>query len=340
MFNFIYRRRSSKNISDCKEIAPSDISKSQSILFCIFSRYGDSMIALSGILEFAQLYTRKSIAICTPPQLVPYIKEFLPDATIIPFRKRNIFDFVRVTVFLYFKKIDIGLNPYSYGAESEFLISFCKKFLFFKQQKHVDNLYNGVRSYLRVPTNFDFREPQKKLPDLKNPSIIIAPESSERQKSLSVENLKTLIHFLKDNFGNHSNIVIASDGTNYDSIDCEKFYFTKTSRSSEGFLAILKKSDMLVSVDSGPLHIGILLKKPIIALFSTTHPEWILHHNNNIFIYRMGAMNGFHCENKVCQTHRCMNELLVDLANNFYVPLVSNHATRGNQCCYKDLDAI
>jgi ADP-heptose:LPS heptosyltransferase len=56
----------------------------------------------------------------------------------------------------------------------------------------------------------------------------------------------------------------------------------KISRIEE-FVYVVKISDVLVCVDSAPMHIGVGLKKPIVALFGPTDPEKLLPSDSLLF---------------------------------------------------------
>jgi ADP-heptose:LPS heptosyltransferase len=51
----------------------------------------------------------------------------------------------------------------------------------------------------------------------------------------------------------------------------------------EEFAYIVKCSDMLVCVDSAPMHIGVGLKKPLTAIFGPTDEKKLLPAGNNLF---------------------------------------------------------
>ncbi len=43
--------------------------------------------------------------------------------------------------------------------------------------------------------------------------------------------------------------------------------------------AVLKRSDMVVSTDSGPRHLAVALDRPVVSLFGATTPEWTQTYN-------------------------------------------------------------
>ena len=55
-------------------------------------------------------------------------------------------------------------------------------------------------------------------------------------------------------------------------------------RNIKDFVNIVSQSDMLVCVDSAPMHIGVGLRKPVVALFGPTDEKKLLPMNNELFI--------------------------------------------------------
>ena len=58
---------------------------------------------------------------------------------------------------------------------------------------------------------------------------------------------------------------------------------SKESFSIKEFAYIVKLSDMLVCVDSAPMHIAVGLNKPVVALFGPTDDKKLLPENNKLF---------------------------------------------------------
>lgn len=77
--------------------------------------------------------------------------------------------------------------------------------------------------------------------------------------------------------------------------------------------AIVKRSDLLISTDSGPRHFGAAFNVPTITLFGPTDPRWSEnYHQNAIHLSREVACGP--CAERSCPIghHRCMRELTVD----------------------------
>mgnify|MGYP001178714344 FL=1 len=72
-------------------------------------------------------------------------------------------------------------------------------------------------------------------------------------------------------------ITIASSEKSNFRDGCKKFIFEKTAHSSEHFLELMKTSSLVVCSDSGPLHIGLALKKDLLLFMSSTEPEIVVN---------------------------------------------------------------
>ncbi len=77
--------------------------------------------------------------------------------------------------------------------------------------------------------------------------------------------------------------------------------------------AIVKRSDLLISTDSGPRHFGAAFNVPTITVFGPTDPRWSEnYHQNAIHLSREVPCGP--CAERACPLghHRCMRELTVD----------------------------
>lgn len=77
--------------------------------------------------------------------------------------------------------------------------------------------------------------------------------------------------------------------------------------------AIVSKSDLLVTTDSGPRHFAPALGIPVVSLFGPTHFEWTnTYYTQEIVLQKQVSCGP--CQRRVCPQghHRCMKELSVD----------------------------
>ena len=281
MINY-YLKYKTRKISS---IPPSieDIKVSGKILFSIFTRYGDTIIDLMIIKEFVKKYPNKDYLIICPKQMEPYVKEFLPNLKCKAFNKRNLFELAKVIKLLKNERFDIGFNPWSNGLDSCYFISFCKKFLFYKDFDRPSNInhYQVVRRYLQLP------EKRWKINDLSlqenYTKILICPHSTDPNRNLPIEKMNQIIFELQ-NTNNQPEIVIASMDKSYFRDDCQKFIFKKSDHSSKKFLKLMRESSLVVCSDSGPLHIALALKKDLLAFMISTDPEIVINTGSCVII--------------------------------------------------------
>ena len=281
MINY-YLKYKTRKISSIPPSAD-DIKESGKILFSIFTRYGDTIIDLMIIKEFVKKYPNKDYLIICPKQMEPYVKEFLPNLKCKAFNKRNLFELAKVIKLLKNERFDIGFNPWSNGLDSCYFISFCKKFLFYKDFDRPSNInhYQVVRRYLQLP------EKRWKVNDLSlqenYTKILICPHSTDSNRNLPIEKMNQIIFELQ-NTNNQPEIVIASMDKSYFRDDCQKFIFKKSDHSSKKFLKLMRESSLVVCSDSGPLHIALALKKDLLAFMISTDPEIVINTGSCVII--------------------------------------------------------
>jgi len=306
-------------------ITKQELLKSKKILFVVYSRFGDGVIAFKIIKEFMDKYNKECFLL-TSHQLLPYAKEILKDKNIIitSANKRNPFEFFGVIRKIKKFNPDIGLNPWSHGSDSEFFISFAKKFMVFKyvsKEGKTYNLYDRVRKYFFLDITQN-----KKILDFeikKVNQIVITPLSTDITKNI------TKIDVLVSQLNKLSNNVIIA--TSYDLGYKKQFIFKKSKKNSQQFLHLLKNTDLLVSVDSGPLHIGGALGINTIAIFGPTAPETILDNNMKVKIIRDKKLNGIFCFVKDCKKPICIENIIDNIFNN-EVKLNDNIKLKENKC--------
>ena len=281
MINY-YLKYKTRKISSIPPSAD-DIKESGKILFSIFTRYGDTIIDLMIIKEFVKKYPNKDYLIICPKQMAPYVNEFLPNLKCKAFNKRNLFEMAKVIKLLKNERFDIGFNPWSNGLDSCYFISFCKKFLFYKDFDRPSNInhYQVVRRYLQLP------EKRWKINDLSlqenYTKILICPHSTDPNRNLPIEKMNQIIFELQ-NTNNQPEIVIASMDKSYFRDDCQKFLFKKSDHSSKKFLKLMRESSLVVCSDSGPLHIALALKKDLLAFMISTDPEIVINTGSCVII--------------------------------------------------------
>jgi heptosyltransferase-2 len=73
--------------------------------------------------------------------------------------------------------------------------------------------------------------------------------------------------------------------------------------------ACVRRSDLLVTTDSGPRHFGIAFDRPVLTLFGPTHIAWTeTYHAKSVHLQKQVPCGP--CQRRVCPLdHRCMKEL-------------------------------
>ena len=261
-----------------------DIQNAKKVLFALFTRYGDTIIDLVVIQEFVLEYPSKDYLILCPKQMKPYFDELTPNLKCIGINKRNYLDMFKLNFFLKKWSPDIGFNPWSFGVEGSFFLSYCQKYQFYKDfnKPQVINHYEVVRKYLGLPEKI-WKIKDLKL-ELKYQLVLICPESTDSERSISISQINKIINEIKYNFGNPL-FTIASITPKYRQSNCNNFFFKKTNKSSRDFIKLVKDSDLVICCDSGPLHIAQAFKKNVLAVFTATNPEIVLNSGSKINVY-------------------------------------------------------
>jgi ADP-heptose:LPS heptosyltransferase len=255
------------------------IDKANKIVFALFTRYGDTLINLAVIKEFIEKYPNKEYLILAPKQMTPYIEHLLPSIRYIGLNKRNLYDMIKIHIILKKEKFDVGFNPWSNGLESYFFISYAKYYFPYREfdKPKLINHYDIVRKYMGLKEK-EWHIKEFILENNYN-NILICPESTDEERSLSVNELNRCIKRFHS-----ANITIAAMDTKYFNKNSQKFIFKKSASSSRAFIALMKKNDLIICVDSAPLHLAVSLKKKVIAIFTSTNERYVLNTNSMVTI--------------------------------------------------------
>jgi ADP-heptose:LPS heptosyltransferase len=303
---FIYKKAAQK-LDKNMRISKNDIENSKTILFSVFTRYGDGIIAFVIIKEFISKYKNKNYILITTPQHYSYAKELFEEFSNIEikyFNKKNPFSLFSLTRYLKNKKIDLGFNPWSFGEDSEYFILFAKKYSsykHFRSHTKIDNLYNRIREYFYLNIKKEKKTINFKID--KNMKVLIAPFSTDFVKNLSIKN----IEFLQSYFKNNILAIPKNEVKKFKNSNL--FIFGKSQKYSQEFIQLLKKVDLFIGVDSGPLHIALALNKKCIAIFGPTAPSVVLNDNHKIKIIRDKRLEGIFCCQK-CNKAKCIYDII------------------------------
>lgn len=309
---FFIKNRLKKFKNKSSIINTEDIKSSKKILFSIFSRYGDGIISLVVIKEFIKKFPQKDYFILVPRQQLPYAKELLnfKNVKALKVNKRNPFELFSIIKQLKNEKIDLGFNPWGHGDDSEFFLSYTKKFSFYKNFDHFAkevNLYDRIRKYLLLPI-----AKEKKIiePNFENiEKVLIAPLSTDITKNLDLKGLNSLIIQLRNKFKNVKITLAVPHNFKYNKSDCDIFLFKKSVKNSNNYLKLLKSTDLFIGVDSGPLHLSLALNIPTIGIFGPTSPYTILDNNQSIKILRDARLKNIFCYIDTCNNPICIKSI-------------------------------
>ena len=281
MINFFLKFKTRKHKNSPPDI--DDINNANKILWAIFTRYGDTIIDLVVIKEFIERYPDKEYLILCPRQMKPYVSELLPNIECFALNKRNLLDMIKANKLLKKKRPDIGFNPWSSGLDSCFFLTYCKKYLCYKNFKRpkIINHYQVVRRYLQLPEH-DWGISELTLKG-NYQKILICPQSTDSDRSISSDQLdKFILNFRQKN--NNAEITIASMSKRHFRKGCNQLLFEKTAQSSQQLINLMKRSDFIVCSDSGPLHIASALNKSLMAVFKVIKPDIVLNAGSTVSI--------------------------------------------------------
>lgn len=151
---------------------------------------------------------------------------------------------------------------------------------------------------LAINTNIDQNTSEsiyKKLNTTLNKYIIINPNASELrlERRWSSENFITLIDNISSEFPDRQIIVIgAPNETDYVNSLFTKLSSRKNVIDSSGKLSIkelihiISKAELMITNDTGPMHIAFALKTKTVSLFGPCSPQQYGGIENNITIYK------------------------------------------------------
>jgi heptosyltransferase-2 len=99
--------------------------------------------------------------------------------------------------------------------------------------------------------------------------------------------------------------------------------------------ACVRRSDLLITTDSGPRHFAAAFDRPVVSLFGPTHIAWtITYYAREICLQKKVPCGP--CQQRVCPLdHRCMNELLPQEVYVAAVSLLSQYPPRRHEMTRK-----
>jgi ADP-heptose:LPS heptosyltransferase len=322
----LLKRRARAHAGASRAATPGAIEAAQHILFAVFGRYGDSIIAFKIINEFIRCHPAKRYTVITTPQARPYAEALISgDCQYHGVNKRHdplkLWRLVRT---LKRQAPDLAFNPWSHGEESEFFISYARQFHYYRHAGEPPrdvNLYARVRDYLLLPV--PAAVPRARLAATTR-HVVLSPFSTDVRKSLDAADVGALLAALRRRFAPQRLTIagfapelsgLATDGV-------EHFVFRKSAGCSSDFLALLSRADLFVGVDAGPLHLADALGVAAVGLFGPTPPETILDRDSGIVPLRHAALEGVFCDVGGCRDPLCVHALCAQLSFDAPVPVL------------------
>jgi ADP-heptose:LPS heptosyltransferase len=308
MINYLIRRRVKRFQEKEEAISFQDLEQARKVIFAVFSRYGDVIISLSVIKELIMKYPDKKYFLITSNQMYPYAHKLLGNhVTIISFNKRwNPIRLIKIILLLKREKIDLGFNPWSSGDESKFVISYARKFSYYSGFYGISNIYDRIRDYLQLPKD-ERVMPGWNLDNVEN--IVICPCSTKVAKSLAEGDLLKLAAQVRQKFpGGEITVALPPKEARKIRGREKVFVFRKTKAASAAFLNLLEQINLVISVDSGPLHLADKLGLRTIGIFGPTAPQSVLDPGTHVMPLRDPSLARFFCSVR-CGDPRCIHRL-------------------------------
>ena len=80
-------------------------------------------------------------------------------------------------------------------------------------------------------------------------------------------------------------------------------------------VALLKRSNLYIGLDSGPMHMAALASVPVVALFGPTHPDRVGPYNVEHRIVRAEGLDCLECRQRSCDHLSCMKGISVEMVH-------------------------
>ncbi len=282
----------------------------QNILVIRFSALGDVTIAAHLIKASLDQNPNSNIFILTKPQFRPIFKLFLPDKNIITPDLKNYKGFFGLAKLAQFLSKNYNFDTVAdiHSVIRSWIIDF---FLFFhgkkifiinKQKKLRRSLTKLKNKKLRPLTpvyilykktlqktglniNLNQYKPNFNFPNSLNIqqfisqnkfNIGIAPFAAHKSKQYPLDKMLKIITYL--NNSNKFNIIIFGGGKKEETIAANWEKNFKNLKSSinkiplDQQIALMKKLDLIITMDSGNMHLASLTNTPNITIWGATHP--------------------------------------------------------------------
>ncbi|NQU08322.1 MAG: lipopolysaccharide heptosyltransferase II [Candidatus Abyssubacteria bacterium] len=91
--------------------------------------------------------------------------------------------------------------------------------------------------------------------------------------------------------------------------------------------SVIKRCDLLITVDSGPRHFAVAFDKPVVVLMGPTDPRYTNYNLEKTIVLRIDDLDCAPCHIKECPTdHECMTRITPDMVFRAATELLQKHA--------------
>lgn len=325
MWHWVIRAKRQLPGSKSGSLIPADVDRARSVLFAVFTRYGDSVSAFKAINRFIARHPDKRYLLITTHQARPYAEALIhfPLQLFSVNKRWNPIGMWRLVRLLRDDPPDLGLNPWSIGEESKYFVSFCRQFVLFRSPSNLErheNLYRCVYDYLQLP---DLPAAVPAPLPMRARRIVICPYSTEIRRSLDQDDLARVVLAARKRYGTPEIVVAGLSGelVRIKNLAVERFTMAKSPGASERFLGLLRTADLFIGVDAGPLHLADALGLPVIGVFGPAAPQSILDRDSRALPLRHPKMEGVSCQIRTCTNPLCVHQLCADLDLEHPIPV-------------------
>ena len=255
---------------------------------------GDVLMTLPVLLKLKQKYPQAEIHFATKPEYMelarPYCDQVFSYRDVSP----NAYDrIINLVMFCELHK-DAASKPRQdillEGGETEGLnfsveeLSFAEKYLENKDKEHIKNKL----------TNFGV--------NLNNPKIAFCTDSNRTSKNWAPQKFDKLAVDLAIQHPNYEFIFFGAASKNFTE---DKNIFDLTNKLSlKEFIAALNECDLIVTLETGAMHVAGMLKKPFIVICGPSDYRLFTKYYNNYSIIHPDIAC-YPC-NGECETNRCI----------------------------------
>ncbi len=185
-----------------------------------------------------------------------------------------------------------------YLRSSSFRMGIYTHMMYFNPREPISNVYLQFASLfskdIKESTLYSFSMTIEKYPVLSRKYIVINPNASDLrlERRWDASNFVSLIKMIRHEFSEYTIQLIGSASergytqTIADTVDDEDVMNTAGTQRIEELIAFISHARLMISNDTGPMHIAFCTNTPIVCLFGPCSPEQYAHGANAYIIYK------------------------------------------------------